>query len=340
MSVALGYSTSIGMGCGLFDALETRFGLAEDSQNKYVNGAKAVARRALATSAVYAAPAFLPLVSSRFSPLTYLTFQTRTLLSSRYNGVNAIGHGVAAAYHAIKGDYGEFRNSTKTALKFGWRAGLDLALYSSCPVNLMYPAIAEGALNALMPVQLRNGINRITRFIDDKIIGKPEGEQAQRDEDQRQQAIVPALQGVRVDAVPLLRPSHDRSVAAGEPDLDVDMPGGDEVDDIGERGIRYQDLREDQYLDRRGVTQTTREIAGRYLQPLFGFTESGSGGLFSRVVSSGGQRSYRQHRTAVALHGYRDEMAELIGGMSNLSISSSSGEGEASDGGLSSSEEE
>lgn len=172
---AIKYSTSIGIGCGIYDALQSSLGLDGQSQSWYGKGARFVANRVIAAGCVFAVPAYLETITNGVRAIEYLnpTLRNRMRLSILYNGANTVGHCAAGAYHLFKGNYDKSANDFKKACKFGWRAGLDAALLYYAPFGFLREiSYLEGIANAFIPQKLREGLNFLTGLIDDRIIEK------------------------------------------------------------------------------------------------------------------------------------------------------------------------
>jgi len=169
MSYDVGNTTSLQMGSSLVEGLESIVGLNKEQQNPDMNS---LARRTLASTAVYWAPTFLPQVSSYFDFVNYASFQSRTVYSAWYNSFNTTAFALSSIYNLAKGDTLKAQNYFKASLKHGWRAAFDIGVRYYCPINLMYPSMAEGALHALIPSQMRKGLSFISSFIDNKLIGE------------------------------------------------------------------------------------------------------------------------------------------------------------------------
>ncbi len=176
--LAVKYSTSFGMGCGLNDLVDSSFSSIA-GKHWFTKGLSGLGSRVITAGVTYGLPIFLSENGylDRFAVLNYFNpiLRNRMVVSVVGNTTQTAWH-LAASLGAkvIDGDNRLAKNHFKAALKFGWRAAVDgsLLIYGS-PV-LKAVALGEGVLNALFPSQLRNGLNFITNFIDNRIIGQTE----------------------------------------------------------------------------------------------------------------------------------------------------------------------
>lgn len=187
----LKYSTSLGIGCGFYDAMQSGLGLESPGQVGYRAKIGRFACGVITAGCIFVVPAYLEGTLSNNAGIEFLnpTFANRMRWAIAYNTVNAAQSVLAGGYHLLKGNYDQSADDLREACNFGWRGGLDSALWNCAPLVILRSfSYMEGGLHALgglsafIPQRLRDrlnfmpnfrdGLNSISDFIDSKIIGR------------------------------------------------------------------------------------------------------------------------------------------------------------------------
>jgi len=207
--IPINYSNSIGIGCGLYDAIQTRLGLNRPALNTFNSYIRNFASGVITAGATWGIPIYLNKERVGYPYMAYInpTLRWRMVASMVVNGGSFLRYGSATCYHVIKGENSKAKDHFKTACKFFWRVGLDASLLNFAPVKaLEYAMIAEAVANVCIPSFLRNGLVFISRFIDNRIIGSTSDERNRQQEDFNQVSlnllpnILPAYVGSEEDS--------------------------------------------------------------------------------------------------------------------------------------------